>query len=816
MPETCNRIHPVIGMISPRLGDEFFGNLAFGSQRVALEAGGQVIGLQTPSQWQDTPSLPVAGAAVSFGHELVDAFIVVLDAVSAHELQHLGRSRKPIVTVCADHVDLGIPAVFPDNRAGITEMVRHLVQHGHVRIGFAGCMKFADTLERHAAYEAALRDAGLEPDPRLIFHATDMDQPGGEAAAAELLAAGMPCTALCVATDQNAISLVDAIRRDGYAVPRDLAVTAFDDLDICALVAPSLTTVQQDNAEIGAAAARLVLAMLEGEAVQVRRYYVPTVPVFRQSCGCWVSKGAEATELTATSSPESWATNLGDAMVRAALQGTSTSSDRDAARLRDGIDRCIAVLDAVLGGSVQPPPGAMAGALRAICVAANSVETVNRAFGVFQREAAGRASQTKDAVLASRVADLIDDLRAELIYAVRLPYVKSFVEAQDSARSNYHSTLALLEPQYGSPRDLAWLCQTPVLAGYLGLWRDDVPGSALTVVGGYQRRATARTQLGEVQRPEAFPALEMFGVIPDDPSTMIMVIPVHTAEHDWGALAVLCEIERQSTLDASAVRQWSVLLAAALERERLQSVQVAAREAAERLAQTHTEFLASISHELRTPLTIMLGYSDLLLARWDALAENTRRDYVRRVVASATRQQRLVEDLLLVSKVEANALDVRRELVDIPVLIAQAADDLQVAYAGQTVTAHGPDDLHVIGDSMRLGQIITNLLDNAAKYSEEGSPVEVTWSREGTMVVVRVRDRGRGVPQSGREHLFSRFGRMPGSKIRGGRVGTGLGLFLGRQLAELMGGRLELEDTGPDGSCFRLAIPAIEDLAARS
>ena len=83
------------------------------------------------------------------------------------------------------------------------------------------------------------------------------------------------------------------------------------------------------------------------------------------------------------------------------------------------------------------------------------------------------------------------------------------------------------------------------------------------------------------------------------------------------------------------------------------------------------------------------------------------------------------------------------------------------------------------------------------------------------MAVIRVHDRGPGIPIGGRDVLFTRFGRVPGSRTRAGRVGTGLGLYLGRQLAEAMGGDLDLERSGADGSVFRLRLPLVQDRAAR-
>jgi signal transduction histidine kinase len=103
------------------------------------------------------------------------------------------------------------------------------------------------------------------------------------------------------------------------------------------------------------------------------------------------------------------------------------------------------------------------------------------------------------------------------------------------------------------------------------------------------------------------------------------------------------------------------------------------------------------------------------------------------------------------------------------------------------------------------------MMDNAAKYSPEGSPIIVWWGPEDDNGSLRVLDRGPGVPPHGRELLFSRFGRVPGSRMRAGRVGTGLGLYLGRGLAKAMGGDLDLESTGGEGSTFRLRLPLARD-----
>jgi PAS domain S-box-containing protein len=231
-----------------------------------------------------------------------------------------------------------------------------------------------------------------------------------------------------------------------------------------------------------------------------------------------------------------------------------------------------------------------------------------------------------------------------------------------------------------------------------------------------------------------------------------------------------------------------------------------ARAAAE-LASLRSDFVASVSHELRTPLASIVGYAEALQAYWSYADEVIRRDWVDKIVLSANRQKRLVEDLLLLTVVDGGHLTLRREPVDLARVTGWAATDVRGSYNGQVINLNGPSDLDVLADPDRVQQVIANLLDNAAKYSPEGSPISVHWCRTETHAVLRVQDAGPGVPQGDQHKLFTRFGRLAGSPIRDGRWGTGLGLYLGRQLSEALGGRLELESTGPTGSVFALYLP---------
>ncbi len=231
-----------------------------------------------------------------------------------------------------------------------------------------------------------------------------------------------------------------------------------------------------------------------------------------------------------------------------------------------------------------------------------------------------------------------------------------------------------------------------------------------------------------------------------------------------------------------------------------------ARAEAARLSLARSDFMAAVSHELRTPLTVVVGYAELLLSRWDRTDDRKRRDQVERIVTAAVRQQQMVVDLLFLSQVESGTILAARDHLELPLLARQAAARIEGYYSGQQIRLDGPA-LRVIGDADRLTQVIAHLLDNAAKCSPKDGEIAVTWQEEDGWAALRIRDRGPGIPIEWHEAIFTRFGRVPGSRNRAGRVGTGLGLYVSRYLAHLMDGTLELESSSTAGSVFRLRVP---------
>jgi K+-sensing histidine kinase KdpD len=258
-------------------------------------------------------------------------------------------------------------------------------------------------------------------------------------------------------------------------------------------------------------------------------------------------------------------------------------------------------------------------------------------------------------------------------------------------------------------------------------------------------------------------------------------------------------------------RSFAERVCQALWNARLYQLEQERAEAAEHLATLRSDFVSTVSHELRTPLTAVLGYAEILEGHWTDLSDDQRRQRVQRVVAAANRLKRLINDLLRVTTFDAAATTLARQPIQVWDIATRAIEVVNASYASQVINAAGEHDLRALADPSHTEQILINLLDNAAKYSEEGSPIEIHWVREAQCAAIRVRDHGPGVPEKGRDVLFSRFGRIAGSRMRAGRVGTGLGLYLGREYADAMGGSLDLDTTGPDGSEFCLRLPLCMD-----
>ena len=215
-------------------------------------------------------------------------------------------------------------------------------------------------------------------------------------------------------------------------------------------------------------------------------------------------------------------------------------------------------------------------------------------------------------------------------------------------------------------------------------------------------------------------------------------------------------------------------------------------------------FSADAAHELRTPLTILKGEIEVALGSSQDPAE------IRRTLASCLeevdRLNALVEDLLLMARMEANALSTRPIPVNLAEVLQDAAPALNelAARAGNRCTVSAAAPLWVLGYDSLLFRLVFNLAENAIKYTPDGGTVEVTLDRQDGSAVLQVKDNGPGIAPEAQEHIFDRFFR--GDPSREG-TGTGLGLALVRSIVQLHHGQIALSSALGQGSCFDVTLP---------
>jgi PAS domain S-box-containing protein len=224
--------------------------------------------------------------------------------------------------------------------------------------------------------------------------------------------------------------------------------------------------------------------------------------------------------------------------------------------------------------------------------------------------------------------------------------------------------------------------------------------------------------------------------------------------------------------------------------------------------QMKTDFVSTVSHELRTPLAAIYGAA-MTLRRQDVVVEESQRGRLLDVVASeADRLARIVNDILWASRLESGRMSIAIERCDAGAITEEVADVLRSrAPEGIEVAVSKARGLpQVAADPDKLRQILTNLIDNGIKYSPDGGRVEVELVRSGGRVRFRVSDEGLGIPPAEQDRIFEKFFRLDPNLTRG-VGGTGLGLYISRELVTRMNGRIWVDSDGRTGSSFFLELP---------
>jgi PAS domain S-box-containing protein len=226
--------------------------------------------------------------------------------------------------------------------------------------------------------------------------------------------------------------------------------------------------------------------------------------------------------------------------------------------------------------------------------------------------------------------------------------------------------------------------------------------------------------------------------------------------------------------------------------------------------QVKSDFVAAVSHELRTPLTSIYGFAETLLREDVLFGEEERRTFLSYIASESERLTTIVDQLLNVARLDTGDLQVEPEPIDVGAVVSEV-----VQTAGEAADGNGhrfevdlpSEPLSAEADREKLRQVFNILVENAIKYSPGGGTVTVGARRGDGTVEVRVVDEGIGIPHAEQERIFRKFYRAE-STARDGAAGTGLGLFIAKELVTAMGGRMWVESAEGEGSKFAFELPA--------
>ena len=296
-------------------------------------------------------------------------------------------------------------------------------------------------------------------------------------------------------------------------------------------------------------------------------------------------------------------------------------------------------------------------------------------------------------------------------------------------------------------------------------------------------------------------------------SRQVLVRDRENQDSGKGLSTAILEINRDITERESLQR----------EQTEAQARELALQETKERM----DEFLGVVSHELRTPMTTIKGNIQLAKYRLQYAARslppgndplsNTLVE-IQMMLDRAERQvnvqNRLIRDLLDISRIQSEQLELQPDQYDLISIVNEAVEDLRSGTPGRTIHTIEPAEefIPILADAERIGQVISNYLTNALKYSPEDRPVEVRVEKEGMKARISVSDQGPGLSPAEQERVWERFYRVEGIKRqRGFGLGLGLGLHICQAIIKQHGGEVGVESTEGEGSTFWFTLPIAEE-----
>jgi signal transduction histidine kinase/DNA-binding LacI/PurR family transcriptional regulator/CheY-like chemotaxis protein len=813
------RYRPTIGFISTwpiyqgTTIDRYAHSLIQGISAAANEQGCNLLlgcgfsatgnGSQNRSFW------PVPGPDVNFvpvGPWNTDGLIIVPDELTKEQSQYacdLLASGFPIIFTTPEGPG---PVVAVDNTLGIRQAFEHLLQHGHRQIAFiAGNFgQRGDSEERLQAYRAALRDAGIPEDPRLIAFG-EHRRGGGRLAMQKTLDGGAKFSALIASNDLSCLGAIQCLSEAGLRIPEDIAVIGFDDILDARSLSPSLTTIRHPTFSLGYQAVLTLLDHIRGHPGRASRVVVPTRLIIRQSCGCPPARNGPPFSSTISNEPAVQLSDLAHEMAEASFVEARNSL------LEDLEELCSTFLHAFLDSLRVQDTNIIMQEVKRVLVWTDERDEDAHIWQagitiLYQKmnTLLNLMPQTDQAF----VAGLIDRVHLELSDQIQRRTTRAMIEHMDMMSQLGLMTAELLTAMNVSESAEILSRHLPkvgiknlLVALYDDNGEDRTSQATILLTAGLSgANKGQRFETRKFPTPEIYPANELM---------QLTILPLDVDTHTLGFVAFQAQ---NPELCAAVVHN----LSAALRTSQLYRDAVEGRHLAEEANRLKSRFLSMVSHELRTPLSLIVGLSEMILREQEEQehAPHLRLRDLEQINLSAQHLARLIGDVLDLASSEAGQLRILSEPVDLSEVLQVAtkigeelACEKDLAWSAQ-LPQRGP---WVMGDRTRLRQVTLNLISNAVKFTSAGG-VHLDVSVLDKEVVVSISDTGIGILPSEQKTIFNEFYRSQNG-IRSGYGGLGLGLAISKQLIERHGGSIEICSPGDlgSGSTFSFRLPILPE-----
>ncbi|MFT3895391.1 MAG: substrate-binding domain-containing protein [Anaerolineales bacterium] len=704
----------------------------------------------------------------------------------------------------------GMPTVSVDSYLGMRALLTHLMDgHGFKRIAFIrGPEEHYYAQERYRAYLDSLQACNLPVDPRLVTRPLPWEA-GAEAIAILLdergLTPGKDFDAVVAVSDMMAIWAMKTLQARGYDVPKDIAVTGFNNSIEERLATPPLTTVDLPFAEQGVKSMDVLLQQLTGESVPAL-ITLPSKLVVRQSCGC----PSQALALASFSPSHGAEKSLGETSEAVPWKKpedvrSACISEMEAASVLHSVEHKAwleSIFDAFLD-AVEKDSKELLGTLHNILEGAMQMNHDmlhwQNVISILRRWMLEYAPNSE------AVERLISQARVMVEEAVQRAQAYAQWRADREAETLRETNRALLTafdinqltdvlaerlPTLGIPSMYLVTYEKPTDA--------DVPEHAYLRLAYTDNERTVIKQDGfRFSTDQIIPS----EFLPKDRRYSFVVEPLYFQDTSLGYVVFEIGPQDGNTYELLRNNLSSALQGAMLFQEIQQ-----ARLAAEKADRIKTRLLANVSHEMRTPLNIIMGYTGNILEMPETIPASLLND-IHQIHGSAEHQLRVINDLLDLSRAEIDELDLTLELLDPHQLLTDAFHNLADQAASSTLQwkLEIPERLPQIrADAVRLRQIFLNLLSNARKYTEKG---EITLGAELAPPHIHfwVADTGLGIDRSQQERIFEPFVTLEENRRIAG--GIGLGLSITRHLVALHGGTMRLDSQPNQGSIFHIYLP---------